>query len=150
MNTWKRTILAAGVAAFITGGIANAETHTSLYDRLGGMPAIRAVLDDFVDRVLKDDRVNKWFAHAASTPELLAAYKGKLADLVCQGTGGPCRYTGLDMVTAHRGKAVTEEAFNAEVEDLVITLDKFHVAEKEKAELLNILASMKPAVVQQR
>ncbi len=148
MNQWSKTILAAGMAASIACGVAAGESRASLYDRLGGMPAIRAVVDDFVGRVLMDDRVNKWFAHAASSPELLAAYKAKLADFVCQGTGGPCHYAGADMATAHKGHGVTEDAFNAEVEDLVITLDKFHVPEKEKADLLGILAPMKAAIVQ--
>jgi hemoglobin len=149
MKNWRTAILAAGVAASMMCGLAAGESRTSLYERLGGMPAIRAVVDDFVARVLADDRVNRWFAHAASSPELLAAYKTKLADFVCQGTGGPCHYTGADMATAHKGHGVTEEeAFNAEVEDLTATLDKFHVPEKEKADLLSILAPLKTAIVQ--
>lgn len=98
-----------------------------LYERLGGMPAIHAVVDDLVTRILADERVNNWFAHAGSSPEMAAAYKAKLADFLCQGTGGPCRYAGADITTAHKGRGITEEAFNAVVEDLGATLDKFHV-----------------------
>lgn len=144
MKNSRTIILATAIAA----SLAFAESKSSLYERLGGMPAIRAVVDDFVSRILADDRVNRWFAHAASSPELAAAYKSKLADFICQGTGGPCHYTGADILTAHKGRGVTEEAFNAVVEDLTATLDKFHVAGKEKSDLLGILGPMKTAIVE--
>jgi hemoglobin len=121
-----------------------------LYERLGGKPAIEVVVDDLVARILADDRVNRWFAHAASDPEHARAYKAKLADFICQGTGGPCKYGGADMLTAHQGKGVTAEAFNAVVSDLVATLEKFNVPEKEKGQLLGILGAMKPAIVQEK
>jgi hemoglobin len=113
------------------------------------MPAIRAVVDDLVTRILGDARVNKWFAHAAADPERATAYKAKLADFVCQAAGGPCKYAGMDMFTAHKGRGVTAEAFNSVVEDLVATLDKLNVPEKEKQQLLGLLAPLKAAVVQQ-
>jgi len=149
MKNWKTTILAAVLAAHTVPGLAAAATHASLYERLGGMPAIRAVVDDLVTRILGDDRVNRWFAHAASDPADAAAYKRNLADFLCQSTGGPCQYTGPGMVAAHQGRGVTSEAFNAVVEDLVATLDKLKVPEKEKSDLLGILGPMKTAVVQQ-
>src|SRR5579862_2960478 len=123
MTKWKRIVLVAGLMLAISSGLQAAESHASLYDRLGAMPAIRAVVDDLVGRILADGRVNHWFAHAASSPETAAAYKAKLADFICQGTGGPCRYESADMISAHKGRGVTEEAFNAVVEDLKATLD---------------------------
>ncbi|MGD0362969.1 MAG: group 1 truncated hemoglobin [Bryobacteraceae bacterium] len=147
MKTWKTTILAAAFAAITVSGLAAAEPRASLFQRLGGMPVIRAVVDDFVSRILADERVNKWFAHAASDPVKAAAYKRSLADFLCQGTGGPCQYTGPDIVAAHKGRAVTGEAFDAVVEDLVATLNRLQVPEKEKADLLGILGPMKTAVV---
>ena len=148
MKNWKSTILAAALTVGIASGQTAAVTRATLYDRLGGMPAIRAVVDDFVGRILADERVNRWFAHAASDPANMEAYKAKLADFVCQGTGGPCKYAGADMVTAHKGRGVTEEAFQAVVEDLVATLEKLKVPDTEKSDLLGLLAPMKPAIVQ--
>jgi hemoglobin len=78
---------------------------------------------------------------------ILAA--GVLADFICQGTGGGCKYSGPDMFAAHKGRGITSAAFNAVVEDLVATLDKFKVPEKEKSQLLGILGPMKPAIVQE-
>ena len=140
----------AAIAVGVTAGLwaAEIERRVSLYDRLGGMPAIRAVVDDLVLRILSDARVRPWFAHAAADPERAAAYKAKLADFVCQATGGPCKYAGMDMITAHKGRGVTEEAFNSVVEDLAATLDKLKVPEKERQQLLGLLAPLKVAVVQ--
>jgi hemoglobin len=109
---------------------------------------VRAVVDDLVARILGDGRVNGWFAHAASSPETAAAYKAKLADFVCQATGGPCHYAGMDMEAAHKGRGITEAAFGAVVEDLTATLVKLKVPEKEQKQLLGLLGPLKVAVVQ--
>jgi len=148
MNFTKRTILTAAMAAGMVYGQTAATTHQSLYDRLGGMPAVQAVVDDLVTRVLADSRVNKWFAHAASDPAAAAAYKSGLADFLCQATGGHCKYNGPDLMAAHKGRGITEEAFQAVVEDLVATLDKLKVPAQEKTDLLALLSPIKPAVVQ--
>jgi len=145
-----RIVLLAAMAASFGSWIwaADSEQPGNLYQRLGGQPAIRAVVDDFVTRILADERVNRWFAHAAADRENARLYKAKLADFICQGTGGPCKYTGADMFAAHKGRGITEDAFNAVVSDLVATLDNLKVPEKEKSQLLGLLAPMKPAIVQ--
>jgi len=119
-----------------------------LYQRLGGQPAVQAVANNLVDRILADKRVNPWFQHAAASPENAAAYKAKLAEFLCQSTQGPCHYTGLDMTAAHRGRAVTSAAFDAVVEDLVAVLDQLKVAPREKNDVLALLAPLKPVIVQ--
>src|SRR5947207_14920851 len=116
----------------------------SLYDRLGGQPAITAVVDDFVSNVAADNRINGFFART-DIPRL----KKNLVDQICQGTGGPCTYTGRDMRTAHKGMNITDAQFNALVEDLKRALDKFKVPEKEQGDLLAVLGPMKPQIVGQ-
>jgi len=116
----------------------------SVYDRLGGQPAITAVVDDFVGNVAADNRIDGFFART-DIPRL----KKNLVDQICQGTGGPCMYTGRDMRTAHKGMNITDAQFNALVEDLVKSLDKFKVPEKEKGELLGILGPMRSQIVGQ-
>ena len=149
--TYFRPIAVIALATAITSGLVGEEAGRSrpLYDRLGGKPAIQAVVDNFVSRILADTRVNQWFAHAAGNPEHAAAYKAKLADFICQATGGPCKYTGKDMIAAHQGRGVTSEAFTAVVEDLIAVLDEMKVPETEKKQLLGLLGPMKSAVVQQ-
>ena len=116
----------------------------SLYDRLGGKDAIVAVVDDFVGNVAADNRINRFFART-DVPRL----KRNLVDQICAATGGPCTYTGRDMKTAHAGMGVTNADFDALVGDLVKTLDKFKVPDKEKGELLGILGPMRPSIVGQ-
>src|ERR1700681_2637362 len=116
----------------------------SLYDRLGGQGAITAVVDDFVGNVAADNRINKFFAKT-DIPRL----KRLLVEQICAGKIGPCTYTGRDMKSAHAGMGITDARFNALVEDLVKSLDKFKVPEKEKARLFGIFGPMKPSIVGQ-
>lgn len=141
-------LLAAFGAALLLGACDSMNMmpmqQKSLYDRLGGKDAIVAVVDDFVGNVAADNRINRYFANA-NIPRL----KRNLVDQICAGTGGPCTYTGKDMKAAHAGMGISDADFNALVGDLVKSLDKFKVPEKEKGELLGILGPMKPAIVGQ-
>jgi len=71
-----------------------AQPPSSLYGRLGGKPAITAVVDEFVARVAADKRITAFFAGVAADPARLAAFKGKLVDQICEASGGPCKYSG--------------------------------------------------------
>jgi hemoglobin len=116
----------------------------SLYDRLGGKPAVTAVVDDFVGNVASDTRINQRFS-GTNIPRL----KMMLVDQICQASGGPCTYTGKSMVEAHRGMNIQDSEFTALVDDLVKSLDKFKVGPQEKTELLGALGSLKPQIVGQ-
>ena len=136
-------LVAAGCASTQGGAMqSGAMANTSLYDRLGGKPAIQAVVDDFVGNVAGDARINKRFANA-NVPRL----KTMLVDQICEATGGPCKYTGASMVDAHRGMNINDAEFTALVEDLVKSLDKFKVPQQEKTELLTALGGMKGQIV---
>jgi hemoglobin len=142
-----RVIRAAALAGLLLLGACSSTGTMSkadkpLYDRLGGKPAITAVVDEFVGNVAADNRINGRFANA-NIPRL----KQMLVDQICQGTGGPCTYSGRDMMSAHRGMNISDAEFGALVEDLVKALDKFKVPEKEKGELLAALGPMKPQIV---
>ncbi|HZI83476.1 MAG TPA: group 1 truncated hemoglobin [Casimicrobiaceae bacterium] len=143
-----RALPLALVAGLLLGGCQDMGmkpmAEKSLYDRLGGQGAIKAVVDDFVGNVAADKRINGYFARA-DVPRL----KGNLVDQICQATGGPCVYKGKDMKTAHKGMGISDADFNALVEDLVRSLDKFNVPAKEKGELLGILGPLKPQIVGQ-
>jgi len=115
----------------------------SLYDRLGGKPAITAVVDDFVGRVAADNRINGKFANT-DIPRL----KMLLVEQICQASGGPCTYTGRSMKATHAGMGVSSGDFDALVGDLVATLNKFKVPEREKSELLGALGPMKGDIVE--
>ncbi len=118
--------------------------QSSLYQRLGGKPAIIAVVDDFVANVAADERINGRFG-STDIPKL----KSNLVDQLCNATGGPCTYTGKDMKTAHTGMRIQDAEFTALVEDLIKSLNKFKVGKKEQEELLAALGSMKKDIVNQ-
>jgi truncated hemoglobin YjbI len=119
----------------------------TLYVRLGGKKAITAVVDEFVTNVAGDTRINKFFEKTVADPKRAEALKGHLVDQICEASGGPCKYKGLDMVTAHKGMNLSDADFGALVEDLVKALDKFKVGETEKTELLTALGGMKDQIV---
>jgi len=142
----RATVAATTLAALLafSGCAMSPPKEPSLYDRLGGKGAITAVVDDFVGNVAADARINRRFA-GTDIPHL----KASLVDQICAGTGGPCTYTGPDMKTAHKGMRIRDNEWDALVEDLVKSLDKFKVPAKEKGELLGILGPMKPDIVGQ-
>jgi hemoglobin len=131
----KEDTMAAGSALAATDA-------RPLYDRLGGKDAITAVVDDFIANVAADEKIKHFFANT-DAKEL----KAKVVDQICEASGGPCKYTGKDMKTAHTGMKITEDDFNAFVGDLVKALDKHHVAERDKNELLGALGGMKGDIV---
>ena len=138
--------LALGFGLVLAGAQAPLQAQgKSLYDRLGGKPAITAVVDDFVGNVAADDRINKFFAKTN-----IARLKIRLVEQICAGSGGPCTYKGRSMKAAHRGMGVSGADFGALVGDLKLTLNKFQVPAREQGELLAILGPMKKDIVEKR
>ena len=126
-----------------TVGAADTAKPATLYERLGGQPAITAVIDSFVVIVGKDNRINKKFAKSDG-----GRIKKMLVEQVCFATGGPCTYTGRSMKETHKNMGVTDGEFNALVEDLTTTLTAFNVQKKEQDELLGALGTMKGDIVE--
>jgi hemoglobin len=141
-----RIVIAAAVAAVLCTTTAQAQMlapKKTLYERLGGLPAITAVVDDFVGNVARDRRINGFFAKT-NIPRL----KFLLVQQICQASGGPCIYTGRDMKSTHRGMGVAGRHFNALVQDLGRTLKKFKVPAQEQKELVAALAPLKKDIVE--
>jgi len=120
----------------------------ALYKSLGGKKAITAVVNDFVGRCASDSRINSFFKATAADPKRLAKFKGNLVDQICQAAGGPCKYKGKDMKTAHAGMGISSADFDALVQDLVAALDKFMVKDGDKQALLGVLGPMKKDIVE--
>jgi hemoglobin len=137
--------LALGAVALAAAPARAAEK--SLYERLGGEPAVTAVVDDFVGRAAADPKVD-FTRHGKYDKVDVPRLKKQLVNLVGQLTGGPQKYTGKDMKTLHKGMKITAAQFDAMAADLVASLDKFKVPAKEKGELLTIVGSTKNDIVE--
>jgi hemoglobin len=124
----------------------------TLYERLGGEPAIRAVVDDFVARSAPDPQVNftrkgtgkEWNA----TPENVQKVKDGLVRFIAQVVGGPQNYEGRDMKNLHRGMKITNAEFNALAAHLKASLDKFKVPAQEQSELLTAVEGTRKDIVE--
>ncbi|MGQ0690096.1 MAG: group I truncated hemoglobin [Limnobacter sp.] len=121
---------------------AQASSDKSLYEQLGGKESIRMVMDDFVVRLKADPRIGDQFA--ATNAERLAS---QLTDQVCEATGGPCKYVGLDMKAAHAGMTITKAHFNALVEVLQTSMNQYKVPFDVQLEVLSMLAPMHRDVI---
>jgi hemoglobin len=152
--TIRSILLALALGAAACGGGKKEPTTTtttqpsskSLYDRLGGVDAIKAVIKDFVEeQVAKDARINARFANA-DLPKL----QDSLTNQVCEATGGPCKYAGKNMKEAHTGMGITDVEFGALVEDLKKSLAKFNVPQAEQDELIGALAGMHDDIVEKK
>ena len=150
MTRALRLFTVLGLVSFSVVPAASALSQKSLYDRLGGKTAIVAVVDDFVANCAADARINKFFTATAADKNRLAAFKNKLVDQICEAAGGPCKYTGRDMKTAHAGMGIGNAEFNALVEDLTKSLNKFKVAKAEQDQLLGVLGPMRAQIVEKK
>lgn len=120
-------------------------SNASLYKRLGGYDALAAVTDDFLARMLGDPKMAPYFEELDEKGKL--RFRQMVVDQLCAGTGGPCVYVGADMPTAHKDLGITETAWTVAAGYLSDTLDKFKVPEREKAEFLAFVVSLKGDIV---
>jgi hemoglobin len=120
----------------------------SLYERLGGVYSIATVVDDLIDRVMVDPRLNANARvdeahHRVSS----AGFKYLVTEMVCWAAGGPQKYTGRTMRDSHQALMITAGEWQAFLDDLQQTLDKFRVPPAEQAELKAIVDSTRADIV---
>jgi hemoglobin len=120
----------------------------SLYDRLGGVYPIAAVVDDFIDRIMDDPRLNANPAvNEAHHRVSRAGFKYLVTEMVCWATDGPQKYTGKSMYDSHAHLGITAGEWTAFLDDFRATLDKFGVPAAEQSELFAIVESTKKDIV---
>jgi hemoglobin len=120
----------------------------SLYERLGGIYSIATVIDDFIDRIMVDARLNaNPRVDEAHHRVLPPGFKYLVTEMVGEATGGPQRYTGRTMEDSHRDLRITGAEWEAFIDDLNQTLDKFTVPPQERSEVLAIVQSTRDAIV---
>jgi hemoglobin len=120
----------------------------SLYDRLGGVYNIATVVDDLIDRIMPDPRLNaNPRVDEAHHRVSAAGFKYLVTEMVCWAAGGPQQYTGRPMRDSHRDLLITAAEWDAFLDDFQQTLDKFGVPQAEQAELKAIVASTRADIV---
>jgi hemoglobin len=124
------------------------QDQPSLYSRLGGVYSIATVVDDFIDRVMTDPRLNANprvdEAHHRVTP---AGFKYLVTEMLCWAAGGPQSYSGRAMEESHRHLLITAGEWQAFMEDLQQTLDKFAVPAAEQTEIRALVERTRSAIV---
>ena len=134
----------------------------SLYERLGGVFAIAAVIDHFSDAVVKNPIVGQASKNPALREWHTQQVEGRLPGLkfmrtlwVCNVAGGPFEYEGtrpgmtpLGLEEAHRPLQISPEEFDEVAAELGRTLDVVGVPEKEKGEVLAAFAAHKSEVTE--
>jgi hemoglobin len=121
---------------------------TSLYERLGGIYVIATAVDDFIDRIMVDGRLNaNPRVDEAHHRVLPPGFKYLVTEQLGEASGGPQRYTGRSMEDSHRDLLITEDEWEAFIDDFNQTLDKFEVPQQERSDLLAIIESTRDAIV---
>ena len=120
----------------------------SLYDRLGGVYAIAAVIDDFIDRIMDNPRLN-------ANPKVdeahhrisRAGFKYLATEMVCWAAGGPQQYSGRSMRDSHVHLDITEDEWQVFLADLQACLDHFAVPKAEQGEIFALVDSTRSDIV---
>lgn len=124
------------------------QNKPSLYERLGGVYSIATVVDDFINRIMVDPRLNAnprvdEAHHRVSPP----GFKYLVTEMVCMATGGPQKYTGRSMRDTHRHLMIQAAEWEAFLDDFQQTMDKYSVPRAEQDELKAIVASTRGDIV---
>jgi hemoglobin len=123
-------------------------TTVSLYDRLGGTYSIAAVVDDFIDRIMIDPRLNaNPLVDEAHHRVPRSGFKYLVTEMMCWATGGPQQYTGKSMSDSHAHLKITPSEWDAFMDDLNQTLAKFEVPAQEQQEVVAIVESTRSDIV---
>lgn len=117
--------------------------NATLYERLGGAQGISSLVDDVIAAHLENPVVSPRFANVKD----LAHLKRMACDFFCAGSGGPERYTGKDMVAAHKGMNISEQEYLAVMDDIIGAMAKNRLDEGTRNEVVAILYSLKGNII---
>lgn len=131
-------LLLAGSGCATSG----ADAASTPYTQMGGAQGVEGIVDDLLEKILEDDRINVQFADTD-----IVRFREKLIEQLCVEAGGPCTYTGLSMQESHAGRDIDDAQFNALVEDLVAVMEARKVPIGAQNRLLKKLAPMHREIV---
>jgi hemoglobin len=162
MRSSLRPFLAVSLAALLlhpAGAAAQTVTEETeseprpapLFERAGGTYVLAQVVDDFVDGMLADPviRANAAVRQAAK-PSRRAGLKFQITSLLCQETGGPCKYEGQTMRETHQSMDISDREWGVMVWTFKRALARADVPAAEREELMNVLQTTKGDIVLSR
>ena len=144
-----------------SGGKTN---EVTLYERLGGEAGIQRIVDDFVNRVLEDPRVN-WSRKGVvkggllkrdrsvewpATQENVAKLKEHFVQFISVASGGPTEYKGKPIEPAHADMQIIEPEFEAAIGDLKVSLDHLKIPADVQKDLIGIFESTRMLITVKR
>lgn len=143
---FRNLFMVCALAVFAVPALAQTAPTKSLYDRLGGKEAISAVVDKAIGYIAADERIASYFQTTIAENRVQHLHD-QLTNQISEIAGGPVEYDGLNMKKAHKGMGITNEAFDAIVEDFVKAFNDFKIPQQEQSELLTALGPMRKQMV---
>jgi hemoglobin len=151
MNRFRMTLLCLALTLGAVASETSAQQpgmQKSLYERLGGLKGITLVVDDFINRLVVNEELNRNPAIDAGRKNSPAPYlKFQVSQLVCTVTGGPCKYTGMAMKESHVHLNISEKEWGVMAQEFQKSLDTFKVPAAEQKELFVIVGKTKADIV---
>jgi hemoglobin len=118
-----------------------------LFERLGGISGITAIVDDAIETHMNNPAISARFLPYKEQPEKLSKIRQHSIDFFSAGSGGPVSYTGRDMTTTHKGMNISPAEFMYVVDDIMQVLDKHNIDEETKKDVLAIQWSLKGMII---
>lgn len=130
------------IVLMMTGCAMQQTNSASLYSRIGGKPMLAMISSETIDIIANNPKTMRSFDGVKLQP-----IKDSITDFLCVKTGGQCVYEGETMVNSHAEAEITSAEFELMVQVMRDVLDANRIADREKNELLRILAPMKKEIV---
>lgn len=131
------------------------DPEPTLYERMGGLQGVEGFVDVLMANVAAETAVSNSSMLRTHTPLLtdpdkparLARLRNNFINQMGEATGGPLKYTGLSMLSAHKGMMITEKEWSVWRQAADASMEANKLGTQEKAELAAILDEMKAATV---
>ncbi len=104
----------------------------TLYEKIGGEPAVDQLIDSFYDRVIKDDVLAEFFKETS-----MQKLKKMQKEFFTIALGGPGNYSGLSLSHAHQGRGIYAKHFKAFVGHLLDTLNEYNLSEEDRYQIIS-------------
>ena len=114
----------------------------TLYNQLGGSEGLTTLVESFLYKIADNPKINHFFKDTD-----VLRFRNKLIEQWCELSGGPCTYTGDNMLRTHAGQEISDAHFNALVEDLYIVMEELNIPVSAQNKLLYELAPMRNEIV---